>query len=192
MGMLSEPVARRLLGAQFKSSSNEAVSRNESAADEHAEKVKRQSHAWTLVYWVEVPLRNVIHSELIDKFGPNWWNSREFQLTVGTTIASEALKSKRANTRSKPFLDDLSLGFWVRFLSPQLEQRVWVPVLRFAFANGVSRKQLHNDLLKFKNHRNSLAHHELRNAVQLAEMRALALRIAACIDEELFSLIETL
>jgi hypothetical protein len=187
--VLSQSVASRLLGAQLEIS-RDAVNQGELREPKaHEELVRQQGDAWALVYWIEVPLRNVIHTELAEKFGTRWWYSRDFQLKVGSSLASEALKSRRARSNSKFFLDDLSFGFWVRLLQPSLEQRLWVPILRKAFVEGVSRKQLHNDLLKFKAHRNSLAHHELRNTLHLAEMHVLAMRIAACIDDELLSLI---
>jgi hypothetical protein len=160
--------------------------------DSYIQLLAKLSQSWLVVYWVELPLRNAIHRALVNEFGPQWWTSSAFRSTVGSKIADDALSSKWAAHPERQFLDDLSFGFWIRCLSPSLEQRLWTPLLRHHFVQGVNRKKLHNQLLEFKRFRNAIAHHEHRTSEQLDRNRKLALEIAACIDADLPALIRQL
>jgi hypothetical protein len=155
------------------------------ALDDYLDLLDLQRQSWALVFWIELPLRNLIHEALQETFGERWWQSPVFQNCVGSNLSKEVLSSKWAFDASKIFLDDLSFGVWVKCLSPAQEKHLWTPILCQRFTPGVSRKKLHNQLLAFKKYRNAIAHHEHRSAQQLEHMRQLALEIAACIDSHL-------
>lgn len=160
------------------------------ALDRYFDLLALQRESWALVFWIELPLRNLIHSAFEESFGVRWWQSLAFQNQVGGSLRLEAISSKWAFDPDKTFLDDLSFGFWVKCLSPAQEKRLWTPILCERFTPGVSRKKLHNQLLSFKKYRNAIAHHEHRNTQQLEHMRELSFGIAACIDEDLPTLLQ--
>ena len=178
------------LGADRARTTLPAVSQTENDFDALVALLTSQSESWQIVFWIELPLRNKIHQGLTRHFGNQWWANDDFKRLVGPRLAAEAMQSKWARDPQRAFLDDLSMGFWVRCLSPSLEKRLWIPILSQSFTPGVSRKKLHNQLLAFKKYRKAIAHHEHRSGQQLEHMKQLALEIAACIDSDLPELLK--
>ena len=174
--LLSYPQAKRSLSA---------ANAKTSAAQHHNLHLRQVSKAWEAIYWIEVPLRNRIHEAFVDNFGQKWWTSEVFRQCVGGDLASEANGSRSSSNPDKIFLDDLTLGFWVKCLASNQDQRTWVRFLHRYFIEGTSRKELHRNLVRFKSHRNVIAHHGPATQIELAETFEIAVAIGATLDPKL-------
>ena len=190
--MLSNDDLVRLLSHSQVGHAVSKATPEQSALDIHVEHLSFVTEIWQVIYWIEVPLRNRIHEAFAAEFGPRWWTSDLFKTTVGTRLASEAISSRWAKTQNQQFLTDLTLGFWVKCLASDQDQRTWVPFLHKYFEQGTSRKKLHRQLMRLKAARNSIAHHAPPARIDSVEVFELSIGIAGCIDPTLTMFLEQL
>ena len=78
---------------------------------------------------IEVSLRNIISSRLIEIYGDNWWENDEYlaQIHKGKGIVKRAQDNirKRHTVSSGRMIAELNFGFWVKMLLPRHEAVFW-------------------------------------------------------------------
>ena len=115
---------------------------------------------------LEISLRNALHGRLREKFGAEWYDNPAAGLherhreRVGQ--ARRSLQQKRHAVTPERMVSELSFGFWVFLLSRSYNDALWRPTLRRAFPHieTITRPQAHLPLLRLKDLRNRIAHHE--------------------------------
>ena len=137
-----------------------------------------QLHVWnTLVsgafygplQTVEIALRNAIHDRLSRSQGPRWLQSHEILLRRELEKVDEARrKLRRKSLSSAQLVPELGFGFWVGLLDRRYDV-LWRTELHRAFAPGTARSGLHKELVKLRDLRNRIAHHEPVHSLPLDE-----------------------
>jgi hypothetical protein len=124
----------------------------------------------------EITLRNAVDRLLSATFTDDWHVNPQFQRIIGEYHRGKLLDSVKKNTdktgvvlKSK-VIADLSLGFWVKLLSPNYAS-IWKDLFYDCFANYKALNPssvkpenalnaLYNQLSKIKDFRNRIAHYE--------------------------------
>lgn len=115
---------------------------------------------------VEVSLRNIIVTRLIDLYGEKWWENHALLSQIGKgrgkiTGAVNKLKKEGAVTSGR-MTAELTFGFWVNMLLPRHENTIWKD-LRSDFADlppSISYNQLSDRCETVCQFRNRIFHHE--------------------------------
>ena len=125
---------------------------------------------------LEVALRNAMHRQLAERYGPVWCGNPDAGLDKGALdrvagARSELARAGYGNEASR-VVAALSFGFWVSLTGPggrlesgrraNYEMTLWRPALRRAFPHRetLTRKQAHRPLNGLRALRNRIAHHE--------------------------------
>ena len=125
---------------------------------------------------LEITLRNAMRRELVERYGPAWYEEADAGLDRGaldrvTGARVELARAGRGNEASR-VVAALSFGFWVSLIGPggrlasgrkaNYEMTLWRPALRRAFPHreALTRKQAHRPLNDLRTLRNRIAHHE--------------------------------
>lgn len=125
---------------------------------------------------LEVALRNALHRQLTERYGPAWYDHPRAGLDRGAMGRIADAESKLARDghgdEAPRIVATLSFGFWVSLLGPggrteagrkaNYEMTLWRPALRGAFAHRarLTRRQAHHPLNVLRILRNRVAHHE--------------------------------
>ena len=164
-------------------------------------------HAWNTavsaafyepLQWLEVTLRNAMHRELAERYGPAWYDAPDAGLDGGALdrIAGARSELTRAGYRieGSRIVAALSLGFWVSLTGrggrlasgrkANYEMTLWRPALRRAFPHceKLTRKRAHSPLNDLRALRNRIAHHEPIFTRDLAKDHKLVLDVAGWIS----------
>jgi hypothetical protein len=118
-----------------------------------------------MIQGLEVALRNSIHRELTSGLGQaNWYDLPGTLYQPETNAVGEAKRNIPTGTPVTPgrVIAQLTFGFWVKLVSRNYEQALWVPHLRKCFPHlrRPSRVIVFDRLDKIRTLRNSVAHHE--------------------------------
>lgn len=183
--MLQETTARRLLSSRRPLPGDSLENIGPEALALHQALLRSSAESWLFIYWIEIPLRNGIHNALVETFGERYWTKRDFQIRAGAGLSAIMLGARGAKKPKKLFLDDLTLGFWIRFLAPKVRKKLWRSALSSAFIANADPDLLYVRLLEFASLRNGVAHHSIKNLGQHTRIRKLAVIIAEQIDQEL-------
>jgi hypothetical protein len=131
---------------------------------EHNTKVSEALYG--VLQGLEIAFRNACHSTIADGMSqPNWYDKPGLLDTKEANTLTEAKTNiSRRNKYLTPgrVVAELTLGFWVRLLSPQYEKRLWVHHIHKAFS-GMFRKDRQaafDRMEKIRKLRNRIAHHE--------------------------------
>lgn len=118
---------------------------------------------------VEIALRNAIHNRLSRSRGNLWFQSHEVLLRRELDRVDEARrKLRRKRPSSAQLVPELGFGFWVGLLDRRYDV-LWRTELHRAFAPGAARSELHKELVKLRDLRNRIAHHEPVHSLPLDE-----------------------
>ena len=183
--MLHETTAQRLLSSQRSMPGASGAEVGSLSLELHQELLLLSAESWIFIYWIEIPLRNGIHNALVETFGQRYWTKRDFQLRAGASLSAKMNGTKQARQPGKLFLDELTLGFWIRFLAPKARKKLWTDTIANAFSPAADADRLFAQLMEFKSLRNGIAHHSIKNLGQHTRIRKLAVIIAEQIDQEL-------
>lgn len=136
---------------------------------------------YTPLHCLEVALRNAVHHQLALNYGrTNWWDVAPLSKTGLRAVADT--RNKLA-ARAKPgaaddMVAELSLGFWVSFVSNTYHRSLWVPCLHKAFPFHHGRRgPLNSDLHTMLLFRNRIMHHEPVHHRHLAQDHRTVLRL---------------
>lgn len=104
--------------------------------------------------------------------------------TKGRTLTPDELHSQ--------LVAGLMMGFWTFLLDNDNERPLWTHALRNAFPHlsPQERSRVHTPLIRLKNLRNRIAHHEPIHSSKLGARHAELLRIVSWIDPSLISWIQ--
>lgn len=115
---------------------------------------------------VEVSLRNIVVTRLIEVYGEKWWENHELLSQIGAgkgKIKGAAKKlTKLGLVTSGGMTAELTFGFWVKMLLPRHEDAIWKD-LRQDFADlppSISYHQLFDRCETVCQFRNRIFHHE--------------------------------
>ena len=155
---------------------------------------------------LEVALRNAMHRQLAERYGPAWYDNPDTGLDKGTLDRVVAARSELARAgygnEASRIVAALSFGFWVSLTGPggrlesgrkaNYEMTLWRPALRRAFPHRetLTRKQAHHPLNDLRALRNRIAHHEPIFARDLAGDHKRILDVAGWIPPGLRTWIE--
>lgn len=121
---------------------------------------------------LEVTLRNALHVQLTQAYGPSWYDNPATHLSnVGKQHIERARKDllrDRKPDDAPHIVAALSFGFWERLLSHgprgknNYEIALWRPALHKAFPHAKPRRRqtVHRPIMELRNLRNRIAHHE--------------------------------
>ena len=125
---------------------------------------------------LEVALRNAMHRQLAERYGPAWYDNPNTGLDKGALDRVVAARPELARVgygdEASRIVAALSFGFWVSLTGPggrlesgrkaNYEMTLWRPALRRAFPHRetLTRKQAHHPLNDLRALRNRIAHHE--------------------------------
>ncbi len=152
---------------------------------------------------LEVALRNAMHRELSQTYGPSWYDNRtDCDLDQGAlrdvAKAKKSLADRRRPLEPGRIVAELSFGFWVSLVGrgykgapPDMAKRnyemtLWRPALRRSFPHrAIARAALHKTLDPLRRFRNRIAHHEPIFSRDLAGDHQSILHVAGWIDPHL-------
>lgn len=125
---------------------------------------------------LEVVTRNAIHRELTKIHGANWFADGStlapilaFEQREKLAEAREALAAKKKQMTPGRVVAELNFGFWVSVCSKHYLVNLFIPCLRRAFRQGLSRAVIFDRLDRLRILRNRVAHHESIIARDLKE-----------------------
>lgn len=105
---------------------------------------------------LEVTLRNAMNDQLTAYAQrPDWWNANVGLHPFETRRIHEAIHEvtiqKGSSATPGHVVAELSFGFWTSLLANKYHQRLWVPVLQYAFPRiAGTRRDLHRDLERLR------------------------------------------
>ena len=120
---------------------------------------------------LEVTLRNAMHRQLTQCYGPAWYDNLAAGLDNGCLDRVKRVKVGPNRPDPPRVVAGLSFGVWVSLLGTgarsanrkaDYETTLWRPALRGAFPHRkpLTRKQAHSPLDNLRMLRNRIAHHE--------------------------------
>lgn len=113
---------------------------------------------------VEVALRNRIHEIFTQSYGDDWFPTVQSLITPSRKNdidkARDDIRRKALPDTPGQMVANLGFGFWVSFFENKNERRFWNKGLFKIFKRGRSRRQVHEKLVRLRDLRNRIAHHE--------------------------------
>lgn len=115
---------------------------------------------------LEVALRNVISTQIIKKYGDNWWTDNSFLTAIreGKNNIKHVIKNITKTKKiinSSNIIKNLTFGFWVKMLLPKHQKEMWGNQKNIFFPNipnTISNDELYNILDKICSFRNRIFH----------------------------------
>lgn len=124
-------------------------------------------HIHDMIGGFEIALRNRISESIIKHHGrEDWYKCRSFLMQLNKERRQNILEvrkrlkyeSRKENTGR--IIAGLTLHFWVSMHESKYRDNVWTPHLHKIWPKGENLKKVHKDLLKTRDLRNRIAHHE--------------------------------
>lgn len=115
-----------------------------------------------VIQGLEITLRNSIHRVLQKRMGfEDWYENMHLQETEADSLreARKSIEEGKPVTTGR-IIARLNFGFWVRLTASIYEKDLWVPHLHRAFPMRMMRSLLNKRLIKIKELRNQIAHHQ--------------------------------
>ena len=116
---------------------------------------------------LEVVLRNAVSESIKDHYQrDDWYRARAFTSLLAPERRQNLrdvrarLKAQRQEERSGRVVAGLTFHFWVAMHENKYRDTIWTPFLRKLWPDGENIKRVHKDLLKTRDLRNRIAHHE--------------------------------
>ncbi len=120
-----------------------------------------------LIGGLEVVLRNAVSGAIIDHFGrEDWYRARAFTSLLALERRQnirevrQRLKTQNQEERSGRVISGLTFHFWVAMHENKYRDVFWTPFLHRVWPAGENIKNVHKNLLKMRDLRNRIAHHE--------------------------------
>lgn len=120
-----------------------------------------------LIGGLEIELRNAVSRAIIEHFGrTDWYRARAFTSLLAPERRKNLrevrarLRSQNQAVRSGRVIAGLTFHFWVAMHENKYRDVLWTPFLRKLWPDGENIKKVHKDLLKIRDLRNRIAHHE--------------------------------
>ncbi len=115
----------------------------------------------------EIVLRNAVVTSIMNHFDrPDWYRARSFTQRLDarrrTNIreACRVLENRNRPPNSDRIVAELTFNFWVALPNGKYRETFWIPFLRTVWPAGEDVRKLHKDLLRIRDLRNRIAHHE--------------------------------
>ena len=115
----------------------------------------------------EIVFRNAVAKAAANQFNTaDWHQCDEFTSALSCRLRGRIQDvCGRLGRRGLPvqpgrIISELNFHFWVALHERQYEHKFWTRFLRNIWPEGQRRSEVHNDLIKIKNLRNRIAHHE--------------------------------
>lgn len=116
---------------------------------------------------LEVALRNAVSEAIKDHYQrDDWYRARAFTSLLAPERRQNIrdvrarLGAQRQEVRSGRVVAGLTFHFWVAMHENKYRDTIWTPFLRKLWPDGENIKHVHKDLLKIRDLRNRIAHHE--------------------------------
>ncbi len=145
-----------------------------------------QLHAWNTavsaafygpLQGLEITLRNAMNRQLVRKYGEEWYDDNSHAELDQYACRQVALTKNRlercySSAEAAQVVANLSFGFWVSLVGSggkrgencraNYERTLWRPALRqaFRYPKPLLRKEVHKKLVRLRDLRNRVAHHE--------------------------------
>lgn len=116
-----------------------------------------------VIQGLEITLRNSIHRILQNGLELDDWYDHihlEGKEADSIRLAKETVEEIHKPVTAPRVIAKINFGFWVRLTASIYEKDLWVPHLHKAFPMKMMRSLLNKRLLKIKDLRNQIAHHE--------------------------------
>lgn len=130
----------------------------------------------------EIVLRNAVVTSITNHFDrPDWYRARAFTQRLDARRRTNIWEARRAlgNRTRQPNSDrivaELTFNFWVALHEGKYRETFWIPFLRTVWPAGEDVRKLHKDLLRIRDLRNRIAHHEPVFSSRWRESSALVL-----------------
>jgi hypothetical protein len=124
-------------------------------------------HIHELIGGFEIALRNSISQSLSGHYQrDDWYRARNFVMQLAQERRQNIrevrnrLKMDRREERPGRIIAGLTFHFWVSMHENKYRDITWTPHLHKIWPRGESLKVIHKDLLKVRDLRNRIAHHE--------------------------------
>lgn len=115
----------------------------------------------------EVALRNEVSQSIAAHYErPDWYRCLKFKMKLAKPRRDNIrdvrrrLQADRRDERSGRVIAGLTFHFWVSMHENKYRDVVWTPHLHKLWPKGENLKHVHKDLLKTRDLRNRIAHHE--------------------------------
>jgi len=122
---------------------------------------------YTPLQCMEICFRNQLNTQLVDKYGADWFRPGKVPLETDAvdTIKEVVSGLHQAKTpiTTGAVVAELSFGFWVGLLGPRYDATIWRQALYLGFMeNGkrMKRDRVHGRFNALRRFRNRIAHHE--------------------------------
>jgi hypothetical protein len=124
-------------------------------------------HVHEVMGGFEIALRNRISASIASHYArEDWYRCRAFVQHLNAERRKNIreirarLKSQKQDERSGRIIAGLSLHFWISLHENKYRDSLWTPHLHRIWPKGENLKKVHKDLLKARDLRNRIAHHE--------------------------------
>jgi len=115
---------------------------------------------------LEIAFRNTIHNRLRSDLGRDDWYDipgllKSYEANLVQKARVNIFKTKKPLIADR-VVAELTMGFWVTLLDKKYEKDFWNPHIWKCFPHGPKpdRRLMHKRLLKIRDLRNRIAHHE--------------------------------
>ncbi|MBU1174011.1 MAG: hypothetical protein KKH72_01310 [Alphaproteobacteria bacterium] len=115
---------------------------------------------------LEIALRNTIHAQMRNQWGPDWMTSGAVPLNATSQqMVAEVLAELQKTTQwptNDSIVAEMRFAFWVGLLGPTYDGDVWRRALNKGFraSGGKKRVVVHGRMNMLRRFRNRVAHHE--------------------------------
>lgn len=125
------------------------------------------AHMHEVLGGLEVALRNAVSHSIAGHYQrADWFRCRDFLMKLSmerrTNIREVRRRIRSDGHREQPgrVIAGLTFHFWVALHENKYRDTVWTPHLHRIWPKGTNIKEVHKDLLKIRDLRNRIAHHE--------------------------------
>ena len=113
----------------------------------------------------EIVFRNAVAKAIAEQFNTeDWYQCDEFTSALNCNLRRriQDVRSRlgNRNLRAGHVISELNFHFWVALHERCYEHTFWTRFLRNIWPEGQRRSEVHSDLLRIKELRNRIAHHE--------------------------------
>jgi hypothetical protein len=129
----------------------------------HELNTQKSEALFGVIQGLELTFRNAVHRILEAGIGvASWYDKIALKDSEADALefAKNTLVRKHKPRTASRIVAQLNFGFWVRLTSGDYEKVLWVPHIHKIFPRKMKRSKLNARLIRIKDLRNKIAHHE--------------------------------
>ncbi len=160
LDVLQKTLTAERLGRYLQASNGDILS----AIKLYETNIGLSSLMYSVIYGLEVALRNQFHAQLTSYYTTeNWFDMAPLDIQGSTSVARArgTLITRRKPITAGRLVAELTFGFWSSLTSKRYSQNLWIPCLHKAFTGkALGHKDASKRLEKVRDLRNRIAHLE--------------------------------